>query len=71
MTPDIILVASRHPRSVKAALLVEEFRKHGVAPRTAEGVKEAVRLALEAAGPDDLICAAGSVFVEAEVMEGV
>jgi dihydrofolate synthase/folylpolyglutamate synthase len=69
MTGDIILVASRHPRSVKAALLAEEFKKHGVAPRTAEGVGAAVKLALAAAGPNDLICAAGSVFVVAEVME--
>jgi dihydrofolate synthase/folylpolyglutamate synthase len=70
MTGDIILVASRHPRSVKTALLVEEFRKHGIEPRLAEGVREAVRLALATAGPNDLICAAGSVFVVAEVMEG-
>jgi dihydrofolate synthase/folylpolyglutamate synthase len=71
MTDDIILVASRHPRSVKAALLVEEFKKHGVTPRAAEGVGAAVKLALASAGPNDLICAAGSVFVVAEVIEGV
>jgi dihydrofolate synthase/folylpolyglutamate synthase len=71
MTGDIILVASRHPRSVKAALLAEEFKKHGVAPRLAEGVGAAVKLALASAGPNDLICAAGSVFVVAEVMEGM
>jgi dihydrofolate synthase/folylpolyglutamate synthase len=71
MTGDVILVASRHPRSVLAALLVEEFRQHGVEPRVTEGVGEAVRLALAGAGPDDLICAAGSIFVIAEVMEGV
>jgi dihydrofolate synthase / folylpolyglutamate synthase len=71
MTRDIILVASRHPRSVKAARLVEEFKKHGVVPRTAGGVVEAVRLALVGAGPDDLICAAGSLFIVAEVMEEV
>ena len=71
MTGNVILVASRHPRSVQAALLVEEFRQHGVEPRVTEGVGEAVKLALSGAGPDDLICAAGSIFVIAEVMEGV
>ena len=30
---------------------------------------DAVRMALETAGKDDLICAAGSLFVTAEVME--
>ncbi len=70
MTGDIVLVASRHPRSVETDLLVEEFKKRGVTPRVAEGVAAAVKLALAGAGSNDLICAAGSVFVIAEVMEG-
>ncbi len=69
MSGDIILAASRHPRSVKPALLAEEFRRHGVAPRLAGSVGEAVRLALAGAGPGDLICGTGSMFVVAEVME--
>ncbi len=59
MTDDIILVSSRHPRSVKAEVLAEEFSKHGVTPRLAESVTRAVELALEKAQPADLICAAG------------
>jgi dihydrofolate synthase/folylpolyglutamate synthase len=69
ITGDIILVASRHPRAMKPEALVAEFRKHGVTPRVVESVKEAVRLALEGAGHTDLVCAAGSIFVIAEVME--
>jgi dihydrofolate synthase/folylpolyglutamate synthase len=69
MTDDIILVASRHPRAVKAEALVEEFKKHGVTPRLADTVKDAIKLALGEAKPADLICAAGSIFVIAEVME--
>jgi dihydrofolate synthase/folylpolyglutamate synthase len=69
MTGDIILVSSRHPRSVKAEVLAEEFSKHGVTPRVAESVTDAIKLALEGANPGDLICAAGSIFVIAEVME--
>ena len=66
---EIVLVASRHPRSVKAPDLVEEFRKRGAEPRVAENVAVAVKSALGEAGPNDLICAAGSVFVIAEVLE--
>jgi dihydrofolate synthase/folylpolyglutamate synthase len=69
MTGDIILVSSRHPRSVKAEVLAEEFSKQGVTPRSAESVTDAIKLALEGAKPGDLICAAGSIFVIAEVME--
>jgi dihydrofolate synthase/folylpolyglutamate synthase len=71
MTGDIILVASKHPRAVKAEALVAEFQKYGVTPRLAESVKDAMQLALGEAGPNDLICAAGSIFVTAEVMEGM
>jgi dihydrofolate synthase/folylpolyglutamate synthase len=70
MTGDIILVASRHPRAVKADVLIKEFQKQGVTPRMAEDVGTAVGLALAGAGKYDLICAAGSIFVIAEVMEG-
>jgi len=69
ITGDIVLVASHHPRAVKAEALTAEFQKHGVTPRTAESVKDAVKLALGEAGPNDLICAAGSIFVEAELLE--
>jgi dihydrofolate synthase/folylpolyglutamate synthase len=70
ITRDIILVASKHPRAVKAEALVAEFEKHGVKARVAESVKDAMKLALKEAGPNDLIGAAGSIFVIAEVMEG-
>ncbi len=69
ITGDIILVASRHPRAVKADVLVAEFKKQGVTPRVAATVKEAIRLTLDEAGHNDLIVAAGSIFVIAEVME--
>jgi dihydrofolate synthase/folylpolyglutamate synthase len=69
ITGDIILVASRHPRAVKAEVLVAEFKKHSVTPRVAETVKDALKLTLAEAGPDDMVCAAGSIFVIAEVME--
>jgi dihydrofolate synthase/folylpolyglutamate synthase len=69
ITGDIILVASKHPKAMKPEALAAEFQKHGVTPRLVGNVKEAVKLALEGAGPNDLVCAAGSIFVIAEVME--
>jgi dihydrofolate synthase / folylpolyglutamate synthase len=68
MTDHIILVASKHPRAMPPAALVAEFEKHGITPLVAEGVTEALMLALARVEPDDLICAAGSIFVIAEVM---
>jgi dihydrofolate synthase / folylpolyglutamate synthase len=69
ITGDIILVASKHPKAMKPEALLAEFQKHGITPRLVDNVKEAVRLALDGAGHNDLVCAAGSIFVIAEVME--
>jgi dihydrofolate synthase/folylpolyglutamate synthase len=69
MTGDIILVASRHPRATQPEALVAEFRRHGVTPRVVASVREAVKLAMEETGPNDMVCAAGSIFVIAEVVE--
>ncbi len=69
MTNDIILVASKHPRAVKAEDLVAEFQKYNVTPRVADSVKGAMALAMKEVQPNDLVCAAGSIFVIAEVME--
>jgi dihydrofolate synthase/folylpolyglutamate synthase len=67
---EVIVTASRSPRSVKPAALTEEFWRRGVKVRTAGSVADALRLALALAKPADLICAAGSIFVVAEVLEG-
>lgn len=69
LTSEVIIARSRHPRSVPPEMLRDEFLKHGVTPQVAESVASAIKLALDRAKPDDLICAAGSVFVIAEVME--
>ena len=66
---DIILVTSRHPRAVKADTLLEMFDKRGSHPKVADSVRGALDMARSASGPRGLICAAGSVFVIAEVME--
>jgi dihydrofolate synthase/folylpolyglutamate synthase len=71
ITGDIIVTASRSPRSVRPAALAEEFSRQGIKTRSAESLAEALKLALATAAPDELICATGSIFVIAEVMEGM
>jgi dihydrofolate synthase / folylpolyglutamate synthase len=71
ITKDIIVAASTSPRSAKPAALVEEFARRGVKARAAESVPGALKLALADAKPNDLICATGSIFLVAEVMEGM
>jgi len=68
--PDSVIVTrSRHPRAVAPDRLVGEFSKCGDVPQVAENISAAVELALAGAKPADLICATGSLFVVAEVME--
>ena len=69
LPPDVIFTISRHPLAVKPAALACEFSKWGIVPEVAEGVTSAVKLALARTKPNDLICATGSLFVVAEVME--
>ncbi len=69
VSDEVILVRSRHPRSVPVEKLVERFREKGGEPRVAESVAAALRQAMSEAGEKGLVCAAGSVFVVAEVME--
>jgi len=63
---------SRHPRSLPPDELGEMFRNRGAASVAEIGtVDEAVRLARQAAGPEDLILGTGSLFVAAELREAV
>ncbi len=68
--PDrVIVTCSHHPRALAVERLVDEFSKQGMMPETSENVATAVARSLSIAGPDDLICATGSLFLVAEVME--
>ena len=66
---EVIVTGSHHPRAVTPAVLAAEFAKYGITPQIAPDVPSAVKLALSRAKPDDLICATGSIFIIAEVME--
>ncbi len=68
--PDTVIVTqSRHPRAIAPDKLVSEFAKWEIIPEVAENVASAVERALAQAKPTDLICATGSLFIVAEVME--
>jgi dihydrofolate synthase/folylpolyglutamate synthase len=68
--PDTVIVTqSRHPRAVATDRLVSEFSRYNVIPELTENVASAVELALTRAKSTDLICATGSLFIVAEVME--
>lgn len=64
----VILTRTHHPRAVATERLEEEFARQGVAFEVSAGVDSAVAEALSLAGPEDLICATGSLFLVAEVM---
>lgn len=67
----VIATRSRHPRAMATGSLLEALSKHGVRGIETGSVSEAINRALDMAGPDDLICAAGSLFVAAEVREHI
>ncbi len=65
----VIVTCTHHPRALESARLAAEFSKRGITPEVVGDVTSAVDLALARAKPEDLICATGSIFVVAEVME--
>ena len=67
-----VATRSRHPRSMAPATLAQLMGESGVQEvRQADGVADALELAKEQAGPEDLILGTGSLFVAAEVRERV
>jgi dihydrofolate synthase/folylpolyglutamate synthase len=65
----VIVTQSRNPRAGDTSALKTEFSRRGVKTNEAETVKSAVTLALREAGPRDLVCVTGSLFVVAEAIE--
>jgi dihydrofolate synthase / folylpolyglutamate synthase len=61
-----IATRSRHPRAADPAALREQAMSLGLQMEVCEGVPAALDSALAQAGPESVICCAGSVFVAAE-----
>ena len=60
-----------NPRALQAEILAEEYRKHHILSRSCGTIKEAVCAALDAAGPEDVILAFGSLSFIGELTEEV
>ncbi|MBN1135343.1 MAG: bifunctional folylpolyglutamate synthase/dihydrofolate synthase [Anaerolineae bacterium] len=61
-----VATRSRHPRAAEPAWLQGRARELGFHLEVSDSVAHALNLALVQAGPGDLVCCAGSVFVAAE-----
>jgi dihydrofolate synthase/folylpolyglutamate synthase len=64
-----IITRSIHPRSMSADTIVKEFRRRGVQAVVVEDFSEVLSVALSMAGENDLVCATGSLFIVAGVIE--
>jgi len=64
-----IVTGTHHPRALEPARLAAQFSERGITPEVTENITSAVDLALARARPEDLVCATGSIFVVAEVIE--
>jgi dihydrofolate synthase/folylpolyglutamate synthase len=72
LSPEVIAVRSRHPRSVPAYDVGEQARALGLRVQVeTDDVAFGVRLAVHLAGEDDLVLGTGSLSVAAEVIEEV
>ena len=69
--PVVFATRSRHPRSMAPAAVARLFEDQGVKAVLTSDTAGALRLACEAAGPNDLVLATGSLFVAAEAREAV
>lgn len=66
LDPDVIATRSHLPRAAAPEAVGDAFRTEGCPVRTAPAVAEAVDDALNEAGPGDLVCVTGSLYVVAE-----
>lgn len=65
----VIATHSAHPRAMTTALVAAELKRQGVECLMSEDISTALPHALGLAGPRDLICVTGSLFVVAGAIE--
>lgn len=66
-----VVTRSIHPRSMPADRIVKEFQNRGVETIVVEDFSEALPAALSLAAENDLVCATGSLFIVAGIIEEV
>jgi len=71
MASEVIATRSGHDASRSAAEVAAAARLAGVEAREVEPVPEAVMVALQAAGPADLVLVTGSIFVVGEALQAL
>ena len=72
LSPTVVAVRSRHPRSVPSDIMAEVVSDGGLTVVfQSDNVSEGTRRALEIAGKNDLVLATGSLSVAAEVIEEI
>lgn len=64
----LIVTTANHPRSATPERLAEMAAELGCEATLSHSVSEGLRLALNAAGPDDLVCATGSIIVIGDLL---
>ncbi len=65
----IIVTRSIHPRAAATAPLVAAFAALGITAEVTDDISTALPMALAKAGPRDMVCVAGSLFVVAGAIE--
>lgn len=65
----VIVTQAKHPRSEDAEHLADIAYRHALRLDSVVPVPRALEFALDLAGPDDVILAAGSIFIAGEVLE--
>lgn len=68
MADEIILTAADHPRAAAPAGLHRRLEEQGFGARQAPTVASAIAMAWAMAGPDDVICITGSLFVVGDAL---
>jgi dihydrofolate synthase/folylpolyglutamate synthase len=68
MTGKVILTASSHPRATTPAELLQLANELGFKPRSSSSVAEAIATVWQEAGPGDLICVTGSIFIVGDLL---
>ncbi len=72
LSPAVLAVRSRHPRSESSSIISHEVLRNGLSVvHQSEDVGESTRQALEMAGSRDLVLCTGSLSVAAEVTEEI
>lgn len=65
----VIVTRAHHPRAADTKVLAEHFERHGLKAENTENVSQALLLARQLAGDNDLVLVTGSLFIAAEAIE--